>query len=128
MPSPSRELGGSRNILSDTTWAIGTSISASVRTGAASLKEDHRERQAKQEAHLRRANRAERADQIALHRVAQRLRARRQKRDRNPNPVDGHCQSPLVLVSRSTASSNSDAPELRGPRIVVRTISMELEA
>ena len=37
MPNPSRRLGGSRNILSDTTWAIGTSISASVRTGAASV-------------------------------------------------------------------------------------------
>jgi hypothetical protein len=77
--------------------------------------EHHRERQAKQEAHLRRAHRAERADQIALHRVAQRLRARRQKRDRNPNPADGHCQSPLTLVSRSTASSSSNVSELRRP-------------
>ena len=32
MPSPSRKFGGSRNIFSDTTCAIGTSIKARVRT------------------------------------------------------------------------------------------------
>ena len=37
MPSPSRSDGGSRNSLSETTCAIGTSISASVRTRAASV-------------------------------------------------------------------------------------------
>jgi hypothetical protein len=38
---------------------------------------------------LRGADHTQHADNVALHRVAQSLRARCEKRDRNPNPADG---------------------------------------
>ena len=53
--------------------------------------EDRRERQSEQESHLRRADRSEHADQIALRRVAQRMGAiRSEQRHWNPNRSEDH--------------------------------------
>jgi hypothetical protein len=82
-------------------------------------REEHRrERQAEQESHLRRAHRSKRADQVALHRVAQRLGARREQRDGNPNRSERHARAlpcpggpaqPALGPAGSTAPADSVA-------------------
>ena len=69
-----------------------------------------RERQAIEKAHQRRAERAEIAGQMALRRIAQRLRQRRADRDRYPGPGD-QCGLPLRqrgLPDKTAGASGSD--------------------
>jgi len=79
-----------------------------------------RERQPEQETHLRRADRAERADQLALHRVAQRLRpdatsvtATNNSPRPSPSPLLAH-----LTPARAIANS---APEARAAEMAVYT-------
>ena len=61
--------------------------------------EQEREGKPEQEAHMGRADRAEAAGQLALHRVARGLRRRRDDREHRPEPAGvGHGDGPFVMA------------------------------
>jgi hypothetical protein len=75
--------------------------------GQKAEEEEDRERQAEQEPHLRRADGAERPDEFALHRVAQRLRARREERNQDPEAATRHFRElRLRLLERFSVRLN----------------------